>query len=94
MMKQKNLALEALKRLIEGKIRGFKKENIVKLEKFSEMLQKSINSYLNGMISSAEVIEELLKLAKDIMDNEKANESMGLTKEEVAFYEALTRPET
>ncbi|MDD6206516.1 type I restriction endonuclease subunit R [Succinivibrio sp.] len=93
MMKQKNLALEALKRLIAGKISGFKKENIVKSEKFSEMLQKSVNSYLNGMISSAEVIEELLKLAKEIMDNEKTNESMGLTKEEAAFYEALTRPE-
>lgn len=93
LMKQKNLALEALKRLIAGKIKGFKKENIVKSEKFSELLQKSINSYLNGMISSAEVIEELLKLAKEIMENEKANESMGLSKEEAAFYEALTRPE-
>ncbi len=92
-MKQKNLAIEALKRLIAGKISAFRNESVVASEKFSEMLQKCVNSYLNGMITSAEVIEEMLKLSREMISNQSELEKLGLNKDEIAFYEALCKPE-
>lgn len=65
--------------------------NVVKSEKFSEMLQMAINRYINGLITNAEVIEELLKIAKQIADGEQSIQ--GLSKEEIAFYDALTKPQ-
>ncbi|MCF0132684.1 MAG: type I restriction endonuclease subunit R, partial [Blautia sp.] len=92
-MKQKNLAVELLKKLIAEQVIVYKRTNVVKSQKFSEMIQKLMNSYLNGMLTNEEVIQELLKLAKQIQDDRNAGVEMGLTQEEMAFYDALTRPE-
>ncbi len=92
-MKEKNLALELLKRLIEEQIVVYKHTNVVKSEKFSEIIQSRLNSYLNGMLTNEEVIQELLKLAKDIKDAKNAGEKLGLNEDELAFYDALTKPE-
>lgn len=91
-MKEKNIALETLKRLIEDQVRAYKKTSVVKSQKFSEMLQKSLNGYLNGMLTNAEVIEELLKMAREMMKERDEGEKLGLTSEELAFYDALTKP--
>ena len=91
-MKQKNLALEMLKRLIQGQVRKYRRTSVVKAQKFSELLQNTVNSYLNGQLTNAEVMEELLKMAKEMMaDRQEANE-LGLNNEEMAFYDALTQP--
>ncbi len=92
-MKEKNLAFELLKQLIAEQVHIYKRTNVVKSEKFSELLQKNINAYLNGMITNKEVIDELLKLAKDITEAKNAGEDLGLSVEELAFYDALTKPE-
>ena len=67
--------------------------NVVKSEKFSEILQKSLNAYLNGMLTNEEIIEEMLKLAKQIAEANKEGDELGLTAEELAFYDALTKPQ-
>lgn len=92
-MKEKNLALELLKRLIAEQIVVYKHTNVVKSEKFSNIIQSRLNSYLNGMLTNEEVIQELLKLAREISDAKKAGEKLGLTEDELAFYDALTKPE-
>ncbi len=92
-MREKNVALETLKRLIEEQVRSYKKTSVVKSEKFSEMLQRTLNGYLNGMLTNAEVIEELLKMAHEMMREREEGEKLGLTKEELAFYDALTKPQ-
>ena len=65
----------------------------MKSEKFSEIIQTAMNRYLNGMLTNEEVIQELLKLAKDIASAAKEGEQMGLTADELAFYDALTKPQ-
>ena len=92
-MKEKNLAVELLKRLIDEQVRSYKRTNVVKSQKFSEIIQRLMNSYLNGMISNEEVIEELLNLAKQITEANKEGETLGLTADELAFYDALTKPQ-
>ena len=89
-MKEQNLAVEILKKLLAEQISVYKRTNAVKSEKFSEMMQLAINRYINGLITNAEVIEELLKMAKQIADGEQPIQ--GLSKEETAFYDALTKP--
>lgn len=92
-MREKNIAFETLKRLIREQVRSYQRTSVVKSQKFSELLQKTINSYLNGMLTNAEVIEELLKMAKDMMAERGEAEQLGLTQEELAFYDALTKPQ-
>lgn len=92
-MKEKNLSLELLKRLINDQLKGYRRTNIVKSEEFSNRLKKALNAYVNGLITNEEVIEELMKMAKDIRNAAEAGNSMGLSVEELAFYDALTRPE-
>ena len=92
-MKEKNLAVEMLKKLIIEKISLYRRTNVVKSAQFSELMQEVLNKYVNGLITNAEVIEELMKIAKDIADASKAGESLGLSEEELAFYDALTRPQ-
>ncbi len=92
-MKQKNLAVEMLKKLISEQVAVYRRTNVVKSQKFSEMIQSIMNKYLNGMLTNQEVIDELLKLANEIKNGQKAGEDLGLTSEELAFYDALTRPE-
>lgn len=92
-MKEKNLAVELLKKLIAEQVQIYRHTNIVKSEKFSEIIQNTMNRYLNGMLTNEEVIEELLKLAKQISDARKEGDSLGLTPDELAFYDALTKPQ-
>lgn len=92
-MKEKNLAIELLKKLIAEQVSVYRRSNVVKSEKFSEMLQRAMNAYLNGMLTNEEVIEELLKIAREIMDAQQAGEQTGLTQEEIAFYDAITKPQ-
>lgn len=92
-MKEKNLAVELLKRLIAEQISIYRRTNVVKSEKFSELIQEAMNRYLNGMLTNEQVIEELLNLAKQIATARKEGEELGLNSEEMAFYDALTKPE-
>ena len=92
-MKEKNLAVELLKKLIAEQVSVYRRTNVVKSEKFSEIMQRSLNAYLNGMLTNEEVIEEMLKLAKQIAAAQKEGEQLGLTADELAFYDALTKPQ-
>ncbi|MCI8387194.1 MAG: type I restriction endonuclease subunit R [Clostridiales bacterium] len=92
-MKEKNLAVELLKKLIAEQVSVYRRTNVVKSEKFSEIMQRSINAYLNGMLTNEEVIDEMLKLAKQIAAAQKEGEQLGLTADELAFYDALTKPQ-
>lgn len=92
-MKEKNLAVELLKKLIAEQVSVYRRTNVVKSEKFSEIMQRSINAYLNGMLTNEEVIEEMLKLAKQIVAAQKEGDKLGLTADELAFYDALTKPQ-
>ena len=92
-MKEKNLAVELLKKLIAEQIQIYRRSNIVKSEKFSEIIQGVMNRYLNGMLTNEEVIEELLKMAQQIQDARKAGDELGLSEDELAFYDALTKPQ-
>jgi len=92
-MKEKNLAVELLKKLIAEQVIIYKRTNVVKSEKFSEIIQQAMNRYLNGMLTNEQVIEELLNLAKQIQVAQKEGEKLGLTADELAFYDALTKPQ-
>ncbi|MFI3291836.1 MAG: DUF3387 domain-containing protein [Opitutales bacterium] len=92
-MKEKNLAVELLKKLIEEQVSIYKKTNVVKSEKFSEIIQSAMNRYLNGMLTNEEVIQELLQLAKELSLAHADGEKLGLSLEELAFYDALTKPQ-
>ncbi len=92
-MKEKNLAVELLKRLIAEQVAVYRRTNVVKSEKFSEVIQSAMNRYLNGMLTNEEVIQELLKLAKDMAAANAEGEALGLNAEELAFYDALTKPQ-
>lgn len=93
-MKEKNLAVELLKKLLAEQVSLYRRTNLVKSEKFSELLSRAMKAYLNGMLSNEEVIAELMKMAKEMADAQSQGNAMGLTSEELAFYDALTRPET
>ncbi|EIK83790.1 type I restriction-modification system restriction subunit [Gardnerella pickettii 00703Bmash] len=92
-MKEKNIAVKILESLILEQVRIYKKTNVVKSEKFSEIMQSIINRYINGMITNEKVIEELCDMAKQIMHEKNIGKELGLTDEELAFYDALTKPQ-
>ena len=92
-MKEKNLAVELLKKLIAEQVQIYRRTNVVKAEKFSEIIQGVMNRYLNGMLTNEEVIEELLKMAKQIREAHEAGDELGLSEDELAFYDALTKPQ-
>ncbi len=92
-MREKNLAVELLKKLIAEQVIVFKRTNVVKSEKFSEIIQQAMNRYLNGMLTNEQVIEELLNLAKQIQAAQQEGQQLGLTADELAFYDALTKPQ-
>jgi type I restriction enzyme R subunit len=92
-MKEKNLAVELLKKLIAEQVQIYRRTNVVKSEKFSEIIQGVMNRYLNGMLTNEEVIDELLKLAQQIRDAHDAGDELGLSEDELAFYDALTKPQ-
>lgn len=92
-MKQKNIAVEILKKLLAEQVSLYKRTNVVQSQKFSEMIARIMNAYYNGHISNDEVIKELLAAAEEIAKAHKAGEDLGLTQEELAFYDALTKPQ-
>ncbi len=92
-MKEKNLAVELLKKLIAEQVSIYRRTNVVKSEKFSEKIQSAMYRYLNGLLTNEEVIGELMKLAKEIAQANADGEKLGLSQEEMAFYDALTKPQ-
>lgn len=86
---QQNLALELLKKLINDEVNARMQRNVVQARSFAEMLKEAIQKYQNRAIEAAEVIEELIQLAKEMRDTQKRGENLGLTDDEVAFYDAL-----
>jgi len=93
-LKQKNLAVEVLNKLLKDQIRSRAKKNLVQSRSFEELLQKSINKYINRTIASAAILEELIQLAKDMQKAFKKGEELGLNDDEVAFYDALATNES
>ena len=92
-MKEKNIAIELLRGLLKERVREYQKKNLVQSQKFSEMLEASLGKYLRGLLTNEEVIQELLKMAHEISDHRNAGDALGLSEEEMAFYDALTQPE-
>ncbi len=86
---QRNLALELLKKLINDEIKTRMQKNVVQARSFAEMLEEAIRKYQNRAIEAAEVIEELIALAKEMRTAQQRGENLGLTDDEVAFYDAL-----
>jgi len=88
-MPQRNLAVELLHKLLQGELRTRRRKNIVQARSFAEMLEETIRRYQNRAIEAAQVIEELIQLAKDMREAEARGERLGLTEDELAFYDAL-----
>lgn len=88
-MKHKNLALELLKKILNDEIRSRSKTNLVKSRKLLEMLETSIKKYQNNLLTTAEIIQELINIAKEIKEADQEGEKLGLSVAEVAFYDAL-----
>lgn len=86
---QRNLALEMLRKLINDEIKTRSQKNIVQARSFSEMLEKSVRKYQNRAIETAEVIQELIRIAQELREAKKHGESLGLSEDETAFYDAL-----
>ncbi len=92
-MKEKNLAIQLLENLLKERLRKYERTNLVQSRKFSEMMSMSLSTYLKGMLTNEEVLEELLKLAKAIKEAEEKGNELGLSVEEKAFYDALSSDE-
>jgi type I restriction enzyme R subunit len=88
-MPQRNLAVELLRKLLSGEIRSKRRKNIVQARSFAEMLEETIRRYQNRAIEAAQVIEELIGLARQMREANGRGEALGLTEDEVAFYDAL-----
>lgn len=92
-MKERNLAVELLTKLLKERIRQQKKTNITQSDLFSDMLSRSLSNYLKGLLTNEEVIQELLKMAQQMKHAEDEGNDLGLTSEEKAFYDALSTPD-
>ncbi|QQS33993.1 MAG: type I restriction endonuclease subunit R [Acidobacteriota bacterium] len=88
-MKHKNLALELLKKILNDEISTRMRKNLVKSKELLKMLEDAVKKYQNNLLSTAEIIEELIKLAKEVKESDLQGEKLGLTEDEVAFYNAL-----
>ncbi|HPQ09359.1 MAG TPA: type I restriction endonuclease subunit R [Bacteroidia bacterium] len=88
-MSHKNLAIELLKKILNNEIKIRSKRNLVKSKKLLEMLEASIKKYQNNLLTTAEIIQELINIAKEIKEADKQGEKLGLSEDEVAFYNAL-----
>jgi len=88
-MPQRNLAVELLQKLLKGELRIRRRKNVVQARSFAEMLEETIRRYQNRAIEAAQVIEELIKLAKVMRDADRRGEDLGLSEDELAFYDAL-----
>jgi type I restriction enzyme R subunit len=88
-MPQRNLAVELLRKLLKGEIRSRRRKNVVQARSFAEMLEQTIRHYQNRAVEAARVIEELIRLAKQMREADRRGEALGLSEEELAFYDAL-----
>jgi type I restriction enzyme, R subunit len=93
-LEKKNLALEALYKLLNDEIRSRSKTNVVETKRFSERLEAAIARYHTNAISTVEVLQELIELAKDVRAARKRGEEEGLSQDEIAFYDALAENES
>ena len=87
-MPQKNLAVELLRKLLQGELRTRRRTNVVRARSFAEMLEQTIRRYQNRAIEAALVIEELIQLAQDMRQANARGEILGLSEDELAFYDA------
>ncbi|MGH7412199.1 MAG: type I restriction enzyme endonuclease domain-containing protein, partial [Candidatus Methylomirabilis sp.] len=88
-MPQRNLAVEVLRKLLEGEIKTRRRKNLVQARSFAEMLEQAIRRYQNRAIEAAQVIEELIALAKKMREADRRGEDLGFSEEELPFYDAL-----
>ena len=86
---QRNLAVELLRKLLTGELSTRKRKNVVQARSFAEMLERTIRKYQNRAVEAAQVIEELIQLARDLREADDRGEALGLTEDELAFYDAL-----
>lgn len=93
-MERKNIALELLKKLLNDEIRTRTKKNFIQSRKLSEMLESTIKKYQNNLLTSAQVIEELIHIAKDIRESDKRGDALNLNEDELAFYDALANSQS
>jgi len=92
-MEASNLTISLLEKLLNDQVKGYTRTNIVKSEEFSDLLKQTMNSYINGHITNDEVIEELIRIARLLRDAHNEGEELGLTEEELAFYNVIALPE-
>ena len=92
-MEASNFVISLLEKLLNDEVKGYTHTNIVKSEEFSDLLKQTMNSYINGHITNDEVIEELINIAKLMRDAHEEGEELGLTEEELAFYNVIALPE-
>jgi type I restriction enzyme R subunit len=88
-MPQRNLAVELLQKLLRGEIKARRKRNVVQARSFADLLEQAVRKYQNRAIETAQVIEEMIALAKDMRAAGRRGEELGLSEDEVAFYDAL-----
>ena len=88
-MPQRNLAVELLQKLLKGEVAQRRRKNVVQARSFAEMLEQTLRRYQNRAIEAAQVIEELIQLAKDMREANARGEELGLSEDELAFYDAL-----
>ena len=88
-MPHRNLAVELLRKLLQGELATRRRKNVVQARSFSEMLEQSLRRYQNRAIEAAQVIEELIELAREMREASARGEQLGLTEDELAFYDAL-----
>ncbi|MBE3064449.1 MAG: DUF3387 domain-containing protein, partial [Spirochaetes bacterium] len=88
-MPQRNLAVELLQKLLKGELRSRRRKNVVQARSFAEMLDQTIRRYQNRAIEAAQVIEELIALAREMREADARGEALGLSEDELAFYDAL-----
>ncbi|MBB4832595.1 type I restriction enzyme R subunit [Staphylococcus hominis] len=93
-LKQKNVAVELLNRLLKGQVKSLMKTNATVSKRFSEMLEQSIKKYNNRSIETSKIIEQLIQLAKDLNEEHRRGNELGLNSDEIAFYDALASHET
>lgn len=91
---QRDLAVELLRKLLEGELRTRRRKNVVQARSFAELLERSIRRYQNRAIAAAQVIEERIAPAKEMREANARGEKLGLTEDELAFYDALETRQT
>ena len=88
-MKQRNLAVELLQKLLKGELATRRRKNVVQARSFAEMLEQTLRRYQNRAVEAAQVIEELIQLARELREANARGEALGLSEDELAFYDAL-----